>query len=64
LDDVITTGGSSVKAVEAVREMGCEVVRVVALVDRLQGAAETFQRAGIDYRAVYTIRDFGVNPGG
>ncbi|HUR55758.1 MAG TPA: orotate phosphoribosyltransferase [Gemmataceae bacterium] len=61
LDDVITTGGSSVKAVEAVREMGCEVVRVLALVDRLQGAEATFRAAGIDYRSVYTIRDFGID---
>ena len=64
LDDVITTGGSSVKAVDAVREMGCEVVRVLALVDRLQGAAETFLAAGIEYRSVFTIRDFGVRQPG
>ena len=61
LDDVVTTGGSSVKAVDAVREMGCEVVRVLALVDRLQGAEATFRAAGIDYRSVYTIRDFGID---
>src|SRR5262249_8353973 len=38
LDDVFTKGGSAMKAVEAVREAGCEVVLVLALVDRLQGA--------------------------
>ena len=37
LDDVVTTGGSAVKAVEAVREVGAEVVCVLTLVDRLQG---------------------------
>lgn len=62
LDDVITTGGSSVKAVEAVREMGCEVVRVLALVDRLQGAEATFRAAGIDYRSVFTIEDLYKKP--
>ncbi len=61
LDDVITTGGSSIKAAEAVREMGCEVVRVLALVDRLQGAAAAFAERGIEYRSVFTIRDFGVD---
>ncbi|HEY7328984.1 MAG TPA: orotate phosphoribosyltransferase [Gemmataceae bacterium] len=61
LDDVITTGGSSGKAIKEVREMGCEVVRVLALVDRLQGAAEFFKNEGIaDYQAIFTIRDFGI----
>jgi orotate phosphoribosyltransferase len=61
VDDVFTKGGSALKAVEAVRELGCEVVLVLALVDRLQGAKELFEREGIkNYRAVFTIRDFGV----
>jgi orotate phosphoribosyltransferase len=61
LDDVITTGGSSGKAIKEVKEMGCEVVRVLALVDRLQGAATFFRDEGIaDYQAIFTIRDFGV----
>lgn len=60
LDDVVTTGGSALKAVEAVRELGCEVVQVLALVDRLQGGEEAFRAAGVPYQAVFTIRDFGV----
>ena len=61
LDDVITTGGSSGKAIKEVKEMGCEVVRVLALVDRLQGAAQFFKDEGIaDYQAIFTIGDFGV----
>ncbi len=61
LDDVITTGGSALKAIEEVKNWGCEVVRVVCLVDRLGGAEKAFREAGADsYRAVFTIRDFGV----
>jgi orotate phosphoribosyltransferase len=61
LDDVITRGSSSVKAIEGVRQIGCEVVLVVALVDRLQGAEELFRRHGIEnFQPVFTIRDFGV----
>ncbi|HTU91699.1 MAG TPA: orotate phosphoribosyltransferase [Gemmataceae bacterium] len=61
LDDVITTGGSAGKAIKEVKEMGCEVVVVLALVDRLQGAAKFFQDEGIaHYQAIFTIRDFGV----
>jgi orotate phosphoribosyltransferase len=59
VDDVVTKGGSAIKAVKAVREVGCEVVLILALVDRLQGAEELFRQNGIEnYRAVYTIRDF------
>jgi orotate phosphoribosyltransferase len=62
VDDVVTKGGSGAKAIEAVREIGCEVVAVVALVDRLAGAAELFQRCGVaNYQPVFTIRDLGVN---
>ncbi len=61
VDDVVTKGGSALKAVEAARELGCEVVLVLALVDRLQGAEELFRLNGIEkYQAVFTIRDFGV----
>lgn len=61
VDDVFTRGGSTMKAVEAVRDFGCEVVLAVALVDRLRGAAELFQRHGItDIRTAFTIRDFGI----
>jgi orotate phosphoribosyltransferase len=61
VDDVITSGGSSLKAIEAVREIGCEVVLVLALVDRLCGARELFGANGIDnYQSIYTILDFGV----
>jgi orotate phosphoribosyltransferase len=61
VDDVITTGSSSIKAIRAVKEVGCEVVLVLALVDRLQGAAKNFQDEGIaTFEAIFTIRDFGI----
>jgi orotate phosphoribosyltransferase len=61
VDDVITKGGSAVKAIKEVKDLDCEVVLVVALVDRLQGAEELFRAEGIEkYQPVFTIRDFGV----
>ncbi len=61
VDDVFTKGSSAAKAIEAVRDFDCEVVAVLALVDRLQGAEELFKGMGIkDYQPVFTIRDFGV----
>jgi orotate phosphoribosyltransferase len=62
VDDVFTKGGSALKAAQAAREYGCEVVCVIALVDRLRGARKLFEENGItDYRAVFTIKDFGVD---
>jgi orotate phosphoribosyltransferase len=62
LDDVVTKGGSSLKAIEQVQEIGCTVVRVLALVDRLQGAEQLFREHGVnDFRAVFTVRDLGIN---
>src|SRR5207248_839536 len=61
VDDVFTKGGSALKAVEAVRELGCEVVLVLAIVDRLQGAEQLFLEKGIkNYQSLFTIRDLGV----
>jgi orotate phosphoribosyltransferase len=62
LDDVVTRGGSSLKAIEEVQKIGCTVVRVLALVDRLQGAEKLFREKGVsDYRAVFTVRDLGID---
>jgi orotate phosphoribosyltransferase len=61
VDDVITRGNSSLKAIKEVKELGCEVVLVLALVDRLQGAEELFRAEGVGpYQSVFTIRDLGV----
>jgi orotate phosphoribosyltransferase len=60
VDDVMTSGGSAQKAANEARNLGCEIVLVLALVDRLQGATQCFQAEGIPYRPVFTIRDFGV----
>lgn len=62
VDDVFTQGQSALRAAEAVREKGGEVVAVIALVDRLHGARELFAEHGIaNFQAVFTIADFGVH---
>jgi orotate phosphoribosyltransferase len=64
VDDVITTGGSSLQAIDHVQEIGCKVVGVVGVCDRLQGGAEAFAARGIPFRSLLTIRDFGIEPTG
>jgi orotate phosphoribosyltransferase len=62
VDDVATTGGSSLQAVDAVLAMGCKVAAVIVVLDRLEGAAETFASRGLSFHALITIRDLGVEP--
>jgi orotate phosphoribosyltransferase len=62
LDDVATTGGSSLKAVDAVQAMGCKVAVVIVVLDRLEGAAGAFEARGLPFRPLVTIRDLGVEP--
>jgi orotate phosphoribosyltransferase len=54
VEDVTTTGGSSMKAVDRAREEGMEVVGIVTLVDREEGARENIEKEGIPLRAVFT----------
>ena len=62
VEDVITSGGSAIKAVEAAREFGLEVDRVVAIIDRLAGGREAFEKIGVELETLCTIRDFGIDP--
>jgi orotate phosphoribosyltransferase len=57
VEDVVTTGGSTIRALEAIREEGHEVCGVLAICDRLAGGAETIERAaaGAPYVALTTI---------
>ncbi|HLP92130.1 MAG TPA: orotate phosphoribosyltransferase [Nostocaceae cyanobacterium] len=57
LEDVVTTGSSAMKAVERLKAAGYTVERVLALVDRLQGGAELYQSAGLQFTALFSIED-------
>jgi orotate phosphoribosyltransferase len=55
LEDVVTTGGSTLRAAERVREDGLEPIGVAAIVDRLSGGAEAFAAAGLAFEALFRI---------
>lgn len=61
LEDVVTTGGSSLKALEVLREAGCAVAGIVAVVDRLEGGAEAIAAAGVPLISLCT-RDHFIQP--
>ncbi|WP_315734978.1 MULTISPECIES: orotate phosphoribosyltransferase [unclassified Bradyrhizobium] len=58
VEDVTTTGGSAMKAVETLREAGAEVTLVFTMVDREEGAAETFAQAGLPFQALFKAHEF------
>lgn len=62
VEDVTTTGGSSLLAIDRATEFGLQVERVVTVIDRLAGAAEAFTARGIPLEPLVTIRDLGIEP--
>ncbi len=55
VEDVVSTGGSSMKAIAAIEEAGAEVVCVVAIVDREMGGADTFAHRNIKFDPLFTV---------
>jgi orotate phosphoribosyltransferase len=62
LEDVVTTGSSSLEAIERVEAVGLNVRGVVAIIDRLEGGRQAFAQRGYQLQTLLTIRDFGVEP--
>lgn len=62
VEDVTTTGGSSLLAIDRAREFGLVVERVVTVIDRLAGAEAAFAARGIPLDSLVTIRDLGIEP--
>lgn len=58
VEDVVTTGGSSLKAVERARMAGLKISGVVALVDRCEGGREAIEAAGLKLTALFGRGDF------
>ena len=62
VEDVVTTGGSSLAAIERAEAFGLKVVRVIAIIDRMEGGAEAFAGRGCKFSSLLTIHDFGIRP--
>ena len=62
VEDVVTTGGSSLAAIEKAEAAGLKVRGVLAIIDRLEGGRETLAARGYSLQTLLTIRDFGLAP--
>lgn len=62
VEDVVSTGGSLLKAVDRVKDLGVEVIAATALLDRSPGVATRFEDAGIRWVPLLTWADLGIEP--
>ncbi len=62
LEDTSTTGGSPLKAIEALIAVGAEIAAVAVVVDRATGAREVIEEAGYRYLAAIDLSDLGLEP--
>lgn len=60
VEDVITTGGSSLKAIAHAREFGLEIDRLIAIVDRGSDSRSVFAEVGVAFDALFTVQDLDV----
>jgi orotate phosphoribosyltransferase len=60
VEDVVTTGGSTLKAIKAVERAcpGIQIVKILALVDREEGAQEAFAKRSIPFERLYSVQSF------
>ena len=62
VDDVITTGGSTIKAINAFRDAGLKVIGAVVLIDREEmNGKENIEELGVPVRAVFRRSEFRIN---
>lgn len=58
VEDVVTTGGSTIKAIERAKEEGLKVARVLAIVDRDEGGRENLKNYGYELESLFNRHDF------
>jgi orotate phosphoribosyltransferase len=62
VEDVATTAGQALEAVAVLRQAGLEPLAIIATIDRLEGARENVESAGLMFESLFTVADLGVAP--
>jgi orotate phosphoribosyltransferase len=60
VEDVLTTGGQVLEAAKSLQAVGAKIDRIVAVIDRQEGARENIEGAGFVFEALFTTQDLGV----
>lgn len=62
VEDVLTTGGQVIEAAKTLQALGAVIERVVAVIDRQEGARENLEAAGLVFESLFTVADLGITP--
>ena len=60
VEDVLTTGGQVLEAAKTLQDLGAKVERIVAVIDRLEGARDNIEKAGSTFDSLFTTKDLGI----
>lgn len=60
VEDVLTTGGQVLEAAKTLQDLGAKIERIVAVIDRLEGARENIEKAGFTFESLFTTKDLGI----
>jgi orotate phosphoribosyltransferase len=61
VEDVLTTGGQVIEAAKTLKDAGAKIDRIVAVIDRMEGARENIEAAGYAFEALFTTADLGIS---
>lgn len=60
VEDVLTTGGQVLEAAKSLKDAGAKIDRIVAVIDRMEGARQAIESAGYMFEALFTTADLGI----
>jgi orotate phosphoribosyltransferase len=60
VEDVLTTGGQVLEAAKTIEAAGARIDRIVAVIDRLEGARANIESAGYQFESLFTTKDLGL----
>jgi orotate phosphoribosyltransferase len=60
VEDIATTGGQVLEAAKFIASVGAKIERIVAVIDRQEGARDNIQAAGFSFEALFTKADLGI----
>ncbi len=64
VEDVVTSGGAALQAVDKLRDAGLEVMGLLCVVDREEGGRAAFEAAGVRFEPLFTATSLGIRPPG
>jgi orotate phosphoribosyltransferase len=61
VEDVLTTGGQVLEAAKSLKDAGAKIDRIVAVIDRMEGARQNIESAGYVFESLFTTVDLGIS---